>query len=71
MSGFAPNTSYLYRMDYRLIATGQTGGLFQYTVTTDQDGNANVSNQATLGEGTFQVNANMGGFSSDFVTIDC
>ncbi len=71
MGGFAPSTTYQFNLDYRVIATGQTGVLFQSMVTTNSGGNATFSHQVDGAEGTVQVRARMNGFSSDFVTIDC
>jgi hypothetical protein len=71
MSGFAPDTTYSYRLDLRQVSTGQTGTLFVYFKTTDSFGNATASNRADITAGLYEVKAHMDQYSSEWALLAC
>lgn len=71
MSDFAPNTTYGYQMDLRLVSTGQTGILFIFDKTTDASGNATVNRRADISSDLYEVKASMDQYNSDWVLVTC
>ncbi len=71
MTGFESGTRYEFKMDVRSPGTDDARTLFKADLGTDENGATSFSNPMSYTEGQLEMQAQMGGFSSDWIPYDC